>query len=162
VPRRSHVHFDLIARYDERDPQYDFGYSESWGAIEGYTYVKLAEGVDAAALNARLADFLQGHAAEFTLVPGQTVSSVVAPRLLNVRDIHLDAGGLGNIETPGNRQVLVTASVIAVLVLLIACINYVNLASVRSLDRTKDVFVRKASGAGKLQVALQLLVEPVA
>lgn len=160
VPETSHVDFSFVMLYDETDPLYNLGYSEAWSAIEGYTYMKLRPGVDADDIRASLPAFMESHVGEFTLTPGQRLSDLLTPHLRAVTDIHLDAGGRGNIKTPGSKQTLVTLSVIAVLVLLVACINYINLAGVRSFGRTREVFVRKATGAGKTQLILQLLLEP--
>lgn len=161
VPEQSHVSPDFVLLYDENDPQYGFGYSESWTAVEGYTYVRLREGIDARAINARLTDFLRNFTPDFVVPAGKQFSDIFQPVLLNVLDIHLHPGGVGNIKPPGNRQVLVTLSLIALLVLLIASFNFVNLSTVRSLGRVREMSVRKAIGAQRLELVFQFLCESV-
>jgi putative ABC transport system permease protein len=161
VPDESHITPEFVVLYDEADPQFNFGYSESWASVEGYTYVRLQADADVNAINERLVEFRQNYPTAPAVPAGAQFSGVIKPTLINVLDIHLDPGGVGNIKPPGSRQMLVTLTLIAALVLLIASFNFVNLSTVRSLARTREVSVRKAIGAANIQLIYQFLCESV-
>lgn len=76
-------------------------------------------------------------------------------------DIHLNSDRVGETNTPGNVQNLYIFSTTALLVLLIACINFVNLSTARSISRAKEVGMRKAIGATRIQLTIQFLMESI-
>nr|MDP8995155.1 FtsX-like permease family protein [Pseudomonadota bacterium] len=80
-------------------------------------------------------------------------------RLVNVRDIHL-SGALGPLDRPGNdRRTLTTFAVVGLLILAMAAINFVNLATARASQRAREVALRKVVGATRRQLVLQFLAE---
>lgn len=78
-----------------------------------------------------------------------------------LKDIHLDSDLTYEIEPNGNRTYVYIFSVIGLFILLIACINYMNLSTARSYNRSKEVGMRKVLGASKQQLIVQFLVESV-
>jgi putative ABC transport system permease protein len=76
-----------------------------------------------------------------------------------ITDIHLRSSREGEMRTPGSRTVIYTFAVIAAFVLLIACINFTNLATARAMQRAKEVGVRKAAGSARRQLIVQFLAE---
>ena len=77
-------------------------------------------------------------------------------------DLHLKSEASGELETVSDMQYVYLFSSIALLVLLIACINYVNLSTARATDRAKEVGVRKVVGASKTDLVIQFLGESIA
>jgi putative ABC transport system permease protein len=120
----------------------------TWESIYIMQYVQLAEGADMDALRAKMDGFVEANAPE---------------ALRGALDIVLNplpAVYLTFSEDQGWKRLYLLAA-LAALVLLIAGINFTNLATARSLDRTREVGVRKALGAQRSQLARQFLVEAV-
>ncbi|MBN1940241.1 MAG: ABC transporter permease, partial [Candidatus Aminicenantes bacterium] len=146
VPRQSHFHFDFLASYA--------GLREDTGSFDGFyqhfTYVLLNEPASAAALSPRLLEFLKRN---WKAEPWYTIS------FQPLADIHLRSGLRSEIEPVGAALYLYVFSAIALAVLLIACINFMNLATARSAQRAKEIGVRKAIGAAKGSLVRQFLGE---
>ncbi len=146
VPRQSHFHFDFLAAYS--------GLREDTTRLSGmyshYTYVLLKEGADPAALAPRFLDFLKRNWQED---PWYTIS------LQPLRSIHLRSGLRSELEPTGDIRDVYIFSAVALAVLLIACINFMNLATARSAKRAKEIGIRKAVGAPRSQLVRQLLGE---
>jgi putative ABC transport system permease protein len=111
------------------------------------------EGADPDAIGSRARDFFNQRVRDagadqlrgFTAVP--------------IRDIHLRSAREGELRTPGSATTVYTFAVIAAFVLLIACINFVNLATARATQRAKEVGLRKAVGGTRAQLILQFIGE---
>ena len=135
-----------------------------WGNAEGrfgsfwwpltYTYVLLEEGASAAALAEQLPDFIQRHR-------DPTAAAAYVPDLQPLTDIHLRADQSGDWTTGGTFTTVVLFGGIAVFILLLACVNFMNLATARAAERANEVGVRKAMGAGRGQLMGQFFGEAV-
>lgn len=132
---------------------------ESWGNFEFYTYLRLHRADQVAAVQAGLPDFVQRHLASTW---GERASSYQL-HLQAVPDIYLnsDPNTLGELGPRSNARTLYALSLVALFVLVIAGMNFMNLATARSLDRAKEVGVRKTVGAGRRMLVAQFMVEAV-
>lgn len=123
----------------------------SWNWDGFMTYILLKEGVNAQALETKLASFVdkqnnaEGHSMVFHLQP--------------LTDIHLDSDYYGEFKNNGDRQATSFLAVVAVLILIIAWINYINLSTAKSIERAKEVGVRKVMGGFRKQLVQQFLME---
>ncbi|UCE22695.1 MAG: ABC transporter permease [Candidatus Aminicenantes bacterium] len=146
VPRNSHIHFNFLASYiSQKDDTNDFS-----GFWQHYTYVLLDQNTSAESLNPKFLAFLHRH---WKKDPWYTIS------LQPLLDIHLHSRLRSEVEPTGNILYVYVFTAIAVFVLVIACINFMNLTTARSIKRAKEVGIRKVVGAQKNQLIRQFLGE---
>jgi putative ABC transport system permease protein len=163
LPHNSHVRFTIVARIDMAAFFSDQPtFMTCWGCQSGWFYFTLRPGSDPAAIQAAL------PAWERRNIPNQQFGpSVYNPgddqdwRVVNVRDVHLgiaqDSG-----MTPGNDWTSIyTFTIIAFLILGMACVNFTNLATARASQRAREVALRKVLGANRRQLITQFLAESV-
>ncbi len=133
-----------------------------WHAGTSLTYVKLASGISVPDMEKKIARMAYDYVNKELSAWGQTRRYF----LQAVTDIHFrrDFNGLAlreDLEAPGNRIYLYVYSMIALLVLLIGCMNFVNLSNARGVFRIKEVGMRKVIGASRWQLIRQFLGESV-
>lgn len=151
-PKNQHFQFDYItALSNKRYSKYDIG---QWGNNNYWTYMKLAKGQDDEALQAKLGVIDQMAAPAYEDVPFKP-----AFRLQPITDIHLRSQM--NVELQANSDIryLYLFGAIGFIILFLAAINYMNLATASSAQRAKEVGIRKVMGAHKGQLIRQLLGE---
>ncbi|WP_161888030.1 ABC transporter permease [Pontibacter russatus] len=130
---------------------------KSWSWQQFYTYVKLREWADPQAAQAKLRDIVKKQ-----IDPDRNVPYQYRPFLQPLHEVYLYSSAFKyNRFNQGNITYVKALSTIAVFILLIACFNFVNLATAKSTQRAKEVGVRKAVGASRGQLMLQFLGETV-
>ena len=120
-----------------------------------FTYVKLKEGTDPKAFEQKLNPFFERHAGEEMKAAGFSKTLFIQP----VKDIYLHSSIGNEIGANGNIDYLYVLGSIAAFILMIACINFMNLSTARSQKRAKEVGVRKVMGAEKSSLVRQFLGE---
>ena len=159
-PSNSHVHFDMIVPYDN---MYDIepenlqaairqNFQYNWMVSHSPTYVLLKPGSDPATVDEKFPDFIAEKIPE-NMQKDQ--SFLLQP----LEDIHLNADVQAQAEPPGSIIFLKIFIAVGILTLLIACINFINLSTARSLQRAKEIGVRKVMGAWKSNLIIQFLGE---
>jgi putative ABC transport system permease protein len=149
VPRNSHIQFALLGNFEFVLKQ--LGMSGGWWNNNFYTYVRLAPNADPAKIAAPVYNYLKK-------IRPQTTTFINLQPLLDIRlrsSYAIDVGGASQVKA---QYVRIFAG-IAFLVLLIACINYMNLATARSGLRSREVGVRKVVGAGRTEIIRQFFGE---
>lgn len=150
VPSNSSVQFEWLAPFQiwfDESP-----WAHAWGNNCLSTYVELKPGADPASVNKLLYNFIQKREPQ----------SIARPFLFSMNDWHLRNEFDNGVQTGGGQIEYVRLfSIIAWIILLIACINFMNLATARSEKRAREVGVRKVLGAVKQQLILQFIGEAV-
>jgi putative ABC transport system permease protein len=160
VPHNSHVHFDMLASIST----YPDENLTPWFNNFIHTYVLLKEGASADDLEKKLSAFLTKYmAADFTafLGPEADINDVFQLKMNPILNIHLHPAEQFEIEPQGRITSVYIFSMIATLILIIACINFMNLSTARANKRAKEVGIRKTIGAYKHQLWRQFLSESV-
>ena len=161
VPANSHLQFDFLLPVGDllRDGQYAEEPEGGWSWNNFSTYLQLRSGTDPAVADRKLTEVLLAHRGEALREQGYTARMNAQP----LRDLHLTAeitGAAGREGVVmGSRRTVYFFTVIGLVTLLIALVNYVNLATARALDRAREVGVRKAVGAERGQLVVQFLAE---
>ena len=156
VPANSHLQFDLLASYitlyTQKNPwkeaEYDFTDSDFWH------YLLLKPGTDFKALEKKFAAFSQRHF-QGNKISGSDEKFFLQP-LLNA---HLYSDFEYEIGRTGSSTAVWGMLIIATLIIIIAWVNYINLTTARSMNRAKEVGIRKVSGATRPQLIRQFLTE---
>ena len=154
VPGNSHVKFDILLSYENliKSSRY---WDNSWVSERVYSYILMTPGADAAALQAKLPQIPEKFIGKFM----KEAFFLLEYRLVKLTDIHLHSSVSNEQEVNGNYRNVVSLGIIALLVLLVAFINYINLATSRSIERAHEVGIRKVSGALKKDLIFQFLTE---
>lgn len=131
---------------------------EKWTWHQFYTYVKLKPGTDVQQLQDKFQTFVKKEIFPTLTQAGSTFLPFFQP----LRDIHLQSADfIYDIAIRGNETYVKALSIIALFVLVIACFNFINLATARSFRRAKEIGVRKVVGADRKQLMLQFIGETV-
>jgi putative ABC transport system permease protein len=152
VPATSHIQFDAVASLatvQESAPQFF-----NWGSNMFYTYVRLTDGADPAALEAQFDALVEQNL-------GEEYVGTIAFALQPLTDIHLHSDLTMDLGGRGSATLVLVLAAIAVLVLVVACINFVNLATARAMERAREVGVRKTMGAWRGALVGQFLTEAI-
>jgi putative ABC transport system permease protein len=149
----SHFIMDIVAPLETGAKIVNWDIT-SWDNTSFYTYVLLKDGVDSHTLNRVLPAYFDKNTNDIAaLFKDPSPSCSLQP----LTEIHLHPTGRYEISAAGNFHLVFLLASIAVLVVVIACINYMNLATARSLKRAKEIGLRKVIGAAKGQLVRQFL-----
>jgi ABC-type antimicrobial peptide transport system permease subunit len=153
MPRNSHFYTDCIASFEFYRIIYggnsDIGTFNDWNNVFNYTFIEIRKDVDNKPVEEKIRDIIQRNRNE----------SKAEIYLQNIKKVHLNSRKYeGDIET-GNIIYVRLASIVALLILTIACINFMNLSTAQSARRAKEIGIRKVSGANRFKIIFQFLGE---
>jgi putative ABC transport system permease protein len=162
LPANTHLELDLIARLDPQRYTDRPSVLETWTSANVHLYVLFRSAEAIARVEAELPGLIKRNVV--LDIPGfkdADLSKMLLLDLLPVLDIHLRGRKTGHFRPGGDIAAVYAFSAIAALILVIACINFVNLATARSMKRAREVAVRKVVGATRRQIIAQHLGEAV-
>lgn len=161
VPQQSHFHFDFLVSYvreksfDPNDEYYQ------WSDFGHFNYVRLKPGANAELLQAKLMEWSRKYVKfnddEFKWHLENNYGFKMQP----LKDIHLHSKLRWELEPNGNIEYVYIMSAAALLTLLIACINFMNLMTAKSTERAKEIGIRKTLGALRTQLSVQFISEAI-
>ena len=156
IPPNSHFAFDFLSSFPTLQ-KIGFGGLTSWWSFGGYNYLLLRGGTDVAALGQKI------HRISAKYIPQHETGSGYRQEyyLQPITDIHLHSALRNEWQTNNKIAYVYIFTAIALFILLIACINFMNLATARSIDRSKEVGIRKVVGAIRTQLTRQFLSESI-
>jgi putative ABC transport system permease protein len=158
IPENSQFRSDIILSMSTFSSQ-NKGYGTGWGGFDWFTYLLLKPGADPARLQAALQPFVNEKTADITKSIGMSYTLFLQP----LREVHLSPqlNNYGVGDPNGSKSNVMIFSIVAAFILLIACINFVNLTTARASERAREVGIRKAIGAVRMQLTIQFLFESV-
>jgi putative ABC transport system permease protein len=164
VPNNSHIQFDIICSF----VSLSWAQNPMWIGNNNYTYLLLPEGLDPREVDRRFTQMVTTHAGpQFEEVAGFTAEkfesmgnrySYFTQPLLN---IHLKSNMAFEMQKGGNITMVYVFMLIALFILVIAAINFMNLSTARSARRAKEVGIRKVVGSSRSKLIGQFLTESV-
>jgi len=163
VPDNSHIKFDILASLMSYPGQAN---DQNWLNHGFYTYIVVKDGTDKDQLQEKLQGMVEKYVGpQLQEFVGQSIGDFrkagndFSYSLEPLKDLHLKGATQYNLEPLGSLSTVYIFAVVALLILIIAVINYVNLATARSAGRAREVGVRKVSGANKSGLIGQFLGE---
>lgn len=153
VPVTSHLQFTFV-RSIESSPRFSES-SEEWGTSGWYTFATLRPAATREAFEQSLSSIFETYREN---EEGETPPRIYAEPLTA---IHLHSNNAFDVGGQGDVRLVALFSAIALVILLLACVNYTNLAIARSTQRAREVGMRKVSGASRVQIVAQNLTESV-
>lgn len=150
IPANSHIRYNILISFESL-PKWIHEY---WYRHEVYSYVLL----ESASLKKQVEDAFPAMAEKYKTDEALKMKTW-AVQLTNLTDIHLNPQKSYEPEVKGSRSSLIVLIFAALAILCIAWINYINMTVARSMERAKEVGIRRASGASRKQVIAQFLFE---
>lgn len=163
-PSNSHIHPEIMVSFNTLKDSAVYGEKQlqtNYGNNSFFTYFSVPENYPVQNIEAQFPSFIDKHVF-FPGAPASTqYSKLTKLGLQKLTDIHLYSHTDYEAEENGDINRVYVFSIIALIILLIACINYMNLSTARSALRAKEIGIRKVSGAGKGELIAQFLSESV-
>jgi putative ABC transport system permease protein len=160
LPGNSSLKLALIYRHNPADFDSVPASDKGWGNMDQQHYVKLRPGADPAAINAALPAWEKRTIAP-QLIDGKSSSQadILDLKLVPIAGVHLGDAVQGALTPPVEPRTLATFGVVALLILGMAVMNFINLSTARATQRAREIALRKVLGARRGQLVAQLLGE---
>jgi putative ABC transport system permease protein len=155
LPTQSHFQIDMLGAlntFRQFNPQGQFPQTWIWNPC--WTYVLLKDGIDPKMLDERFPEFYQNH---YTDLKDADVTLYLQP----LTDLHLKSHHVYEMHPNSNMLYVYILSIVAAIILILACINFMNLATASSAGRAKEIGIKKVFGSQKRNLVFQFLGEAV-
>lgn len=152
LPRKSSLQFDFLRSWDDFVKENDWVHN--WGNTDPQTFVQLRPDADAGRVQAKIKDFIYRYR-------GKDKSFITELALQPFSEKYLHSSFKNGYVDGGQIEYVKMFGIVAIFIVLIACINFMNLATARSSKRAKEVGIRKAVGAVRSALIIQFIGEAV-
>jgi putative ABC transport system permease protein len=151
--QNSHMKFQALASLSS----VPVGKDETWNSLNVSTYILLQDRASIQAFLAKHDDFMRSHLQGFDDLQKEGI--VMNPIAQRLTDIHLNSNLQGELQPSGSMGNIYIFSAVALVVLLLACVNFINLVTARSANRAREVGVRKVMGSAVSSLRKQFIIE---
>ena len=155
IPPNSHLKFDILLSYQNIYLRFGKDVLESWGHTTFFTYLRLKPGTDPQAFENKLVDLVESEAGDLE----RQYQVVIRLKMQPLYDIRLNSHYMQEYEINSDRDAVNFLFIIALFIILIAWVNYINLSTARSLTRAREVGLRKVVGASRRHLMQQFFSE---
>lgn len=149
LPMNTHIKFDILISHESLPIIFEWYEQNLWNANNEYTFLLMQEGTEVADFNDKLLSYSENH----ELINNEVVIAE------GIKDIHLYSNKTFEPEVNGSAQTVNFLFFISFIIIALAWINYINLATAKAMDRAKEVGIRKAIGSSKRQLIAQFFME---
>ena len=155
IPRNSHIQFDILVSFPTIEKLQWWSYTEGWGNFNARNYLLLKEGIDPSPFQAKIKNLYHENVGDWLEEMGMTFTTELIP----LKEVYLNETYWNGFGPKGSKKRVNTVSWIAIFLLILACINYVNLSTARSTYRAKEVGMKKVVGSSRRSIVAQFLTE---
>ena len=157
IPQNSHLKFDFLLSYKNLLRAYGNEIEQAWGETGWFTYLLFKPGAYPYAFEKKLTALIDKE----INVEYKQYNLRIDLKIQAMNDIHLNSHFMQEYEVNGDKNTVNILFIIAIFIIIIAWVNYVNLSTARSLTRAKEVGLRKVVGATRPQLMVQFFLEIV-
>lgn len=164
LPKNSHFHFDIMLAMEGLDESKNI----NWLSNNFNTYITIKEGYNAKDFESKFPELLKKYIGpqvmQFMGISYDELEksgSKVEYFLTPLTDIHLHSNRIAELEPNGNISYVYIFSAVALFILILACVNFMNLSTAKSADRAKEVGIRKVMGSYRIHLIKQFLTESI-
>ena len=155
----SHLQFDMLGSFSSllaSDPKgFQDEFSSGWFDVNVFNYIRIKKPASAASLNTKAKDLILRDGAAAVASTGMRSTLLIRP----VSDIYLYSGLSTGATPTGDIKMVRLFMIIGIIILIIACLNFINLTTARSIERAKDIGIRKVLGSRRSGLILQFMME---
>jgi putative ABC transport system permease protein len=158
VPENTHFKFNILLSWSTYVRWRGADVETAWQWDGYYSYIRLLKGTDIEAFERKMNDFTDKRTEEDKRQYNQYARYILQP----LKSIHLNSNLMFESEVNGDSKTVYFLMVVAFIILIIAWVNYINLSTVKAIFRSREVAIRKISGAFRIQLIRQFLIESFA
>ncbi len=156
LPQNSHIKIDILLSFKNLESFYK-DVMQSWGHTGFFTYIRLKPGADPAVFEKKLVPLVEASAGDFM----NYFKLLIELKMQPLTDIHLTSHFMQEYEVNGDLNSVNVLFIIALFIIIMAWVNYINLSTARSLTRAREVGLRKTVGASRGQLMIQFFFETI-